>query len=766
MCHVPRMVAAGSNLLIGREGYLQRIEGFLGDAPAGCGILLLEGEAGIGKTVLWRAGIERARGVGFRVLEARPAAPERELSFAVLGDLLSAAYGEIGGLPAPQRRALRIALLLEEAEGEAPEQRAVGAALRGLLRRLTDEQPLLVALDDLQWIDAPSAAAMQFALRRLEDEPVRVLATSRPEGTLLALDGAERIEVEPLRLEELDQLVRDRLGSRFLRPTLRQLERASGGNPFYALEIAASLLRSGRPLEPGEPLPIPSRLRDVVRDRLSLLSPDARAAALAAAALAQPTVACVRQASSGGLSALSEAVAAGVLERRGETLRFTHPLLASSLYEETSGDERRDLHSRLAELVGDPEERARHLAEAAEGPGEPVAAALEAAAASVARRGAADAAARLAKQAVELTPTDRRAEAHRRTVALGRYSVAAGDPAHAEALLERHFDLAQPGRERAEVELELGSARLATRGIAAAQECYTRALQELENSDDLELRTMVLIELAAMEHAHHVRGTRDDHAGASASEEAVELAEKLGRPGLLSRALGIHAKILILAGEPPPEVYWRQALEVEQESGELHYDGPTAAYGQAAFMRGDLKTIRDAVQQLAASMRRRGDPRLPEVLLGLSEGGRVAGDCDVAARYAQEAHDLVVQTGRESLEPVCLLYKARAALPRGDLGLARADAEQARALVERLPRTDVGRLDVEAVATPYSVKSPPCRASTSRPTTGTRRPSRPTDDSAHLPITRLRRASPPTSSAWSPSVRSIRRPGSSSGSSS
>ena len=203
------MGVAGS-ALIGRNEELARLEAFVEGTADGPPRLLLEGEAGIGKTTLWRAGVERAHELGFRVLESRPAAPERELSFAALGDLLSGTHDEIGDLPAPQRRALRVALLLEEAEGEPTDQRAVAAALLGLLRRLTADEPLVIALDDIQWLDSPSSGALQFAFRRLDNEPVRVLATSRlrAEATTMSFDDAERMEVGGLPLKALGQLVR------------------------------------------------------------------------------------------------------------------------------------------------------------------------------------------------------------------------------------------------------------------------------------------------------------------------------------------------------------------------------------------------------------------------------------------------------------------------------------------------------------------------------------------------------------------------------
>lgn len=665
--------------VFGREQELARAYSFLEDSGEGFGVLLLEGEAGIGKTTVWRAGVERARELGFRVLEARPAAPERELSFAALGDLLAAMQDAIGSLPGPQRRALRIALVLEDAEGEPADDRVIAVAVLELLRRVASEQPLLVALDDIQWLDPPSMSALQFALRRLDKEPIRTLATSRPDADASAFgfDGAKRITVGPLPLQALDQLVSTRLGARFLRPMLRQLEEASGGNPFYALEIAAGLLRSGRRLEPGEPLPIPVSLRELVRDRLAILTPAARQAALATAALAQPTVAAVDEAVCGDPGAVSEAVAAGVLDRDGETLRFTHPLLASTLYEDSPLGERWELHRRLAGIVVAPEERARHLAEAADGPDEELSSALEAAAASLVARGARDTGARLAKQALELTPSGWRPDAHRRRLEWARYTLAAGDPHRAEALLEDHLELAKPGRERAEVALELGKARLATRGSWAARAGYERALRELEGTDEAELRTMVLIELAGTD-LDEMRWDSD------ASQQAVALAEKVGKADLLARALGMHALMLVFLGRPPPEKYWRRALEVEKEVGELRFCGPAYADIFAAFLRGDGRTAAKRAEQVAASMRRRGDSMLPAGLLVMTAAAREHGDWDTAARCAQEAHDLVVQTGQESLEHICLLSKAELALLRGDLDASRHYVEEAMVLFERL----------------------------------------------------------------------------------
>jgi DNA-binding NarL/FixJ family response regulator len=678
---------ARSRGLVGREAELDRVVAFLDGGGDGPRKLLLRGDPGIGKTTLWRAGVEEAVARGFRVLQARPAAAERDLSFAGLGDLLADAQDEIGGLPAPQRRALRIALLLDEAEGDPPEQRAIATALTELLRRLSLEQPVLVALDDAQWLDAPSGAALDFALRRVGDAPARVLATARVDAaTQIGFVEGERALIGSFTLDELDTLLRERLGARFLRPVLRQIEEASGGNPFYALELAASLLRSGEQLAPGERLPIPTHLRGVVADRLDGLTPGAREATLATAALAQPTTGAVRAAIADGGAAIAEAVSAGVLQREGESLRFTHPLFAASVYEDTTADDRKAMHRRLASVVTDPEERARQLAEGADGPDATISAFVEAAAARVAARGAPDAAVRLARRAVELTPADRRNALHKRRLDCARYSFAAGDPRHAEALIEQQLAVAGAGRERAEAEFQLGQIRAETEGLDAARVCYEHALEQLDEDDEPELQAMILVQLAAI-----------PGAGLETSERALALAEWLTKPDLVARALGAHGLNLTLHGRPPPEEFWQRALDLENETGELRYDGPTSLYCYVAFLRGDHKTAAEHGPRVTASMQKRGDPRLADALLDMSEQARLSGDLDAASRYADEAYDLVIQTGREALTPQCLLWKARAALPRGDLESARRWTEQALTLAEPLPPGDARRLVTHAL---------------------------------------------------------------------
>jgi DNA-binding CsgD family transcriptional regulator len=662
---------AQAQALVGRERELDQVFAFF-SAEDGSGKLVLEGEAGIGKTTLWRAGLDEARRRGFRVLDARPAAAERELSFAALGDLLRDLDDAIGALPAPQRRALRIALLIDEAKGEPPEQRTIAVAVTELFHRLADQAPLVVAIDDAHWLDAPSAAALDFAVRRSAGGKVRLFATSREP---VSFADADRLLVGPLSVDEVAELVRTRLEARLLRPAIRQLASASGGNPFYALELAAELVRSGRTIEPGGRLPVPTHLRSVVAARVATLSPQAHDAALATAALAQPTAGVVEAVT--GEDAVAEAVASGLLERNGDTLRFAHPLFAASVYDDAAEHERKAMHKRLAQVVTEPEERARQLAEAADGRDASIATFLEAAAARAVGRGAPDAGVRLAKLAVDLTPPDRRTALHKRRLDLARYSFAAGDPRHAQDLLQRQLHGAEPGRERAEVALELGRAVLATRGAAAATPHYDRALAEVEGSDELELQALVLTELANV----HLADMQTD---SDASARAIALAEKGWNQELLAKALGIHGATMAWRDEPLPSEYWQRALEVEDSTGQRRWAGPAYAYALMLMFELEYDQATRLFLEVAASMRRRGDPMLHSVLLLLGDMARNSGRWDEAMEYVGEAHDVAVQTGRQSAEPECLAAKARLAMLRGEVDLARGLAGEARAAYERI----------------------------------------------------------------------------------
>src|SRR5688572_27372580 len=239
-----------STELVGREEELRRVELFLEAARHAPRALVIEGEAGAGKTSIWEAALTAAQRAGTLTLAARPAEAETSFAYAALGDLLRNRLDAVAELPSRQRRALEVALRLDDERDDAPDQQSVALAVLAVLRQLAQPRPLLVAIDDVQWLDAASASVLRYAVRRLDAGPVGLLAVWRiqPGAPVpLELDRAptaerlERVALSPLSLGAVQHLIQDRLGFLPPRPVLRRLHELSGGNPFFALELARAL---------------------------------------------------------------------------------------------------------------------------------------------------------------------------------------------------------------------------------------------------------------------------------------------------------------------------------------------------------------------------------------------------------------------------------------------------------------------------------------------------------------------------------------------
>ena len=278
----------GTADVIGRAEELQAVERFLEQSSHGLASLLIDGEAGIGKTSLVRASLRSARSHGERILRSAPAESERTLTLGGLTDVLAeVGADDLAPLPAVQRHALEIALLRAAPSGQLPDQRTLSVATASLLRVLATESTVLLAIDDAQWLDEGSASILAYAIRRLVDRPVGVLLAVRgtpTERTLELIAGVpperrERLHVGPMPLAALHQLFLARFGRSFPRLVLVRIEAASGGNPFYALEIARSLAESPTVPTPAEPLGIPKTLSALTEGRIAALPAPTRGGA-------------------------------------------------------------------------------------------------------------------------------------------------------------------------------------------------------------------------------------------------------------------------------------------------------------------------------------------------------------------------------------------------------------------------------------------------------------------------------------------------------
>jgi len=665
-------VAVGA---VGRDEELARIDSFLNGDEAGTSALALEGEAGIGKTTLWLAGVERARERGLRVLVARPAEAERELSFATLGDLLSDVGDRIRTLPAPQRRPLARALLQEDARGVPVDPRAVAVALVATLKAMARDQPLLVAIDDVQWADAATAAALSFALRRAVEEPVTALFARRTgHGVALSgmtLDpmlGAEHVVVGPLSLGAIRRLLRDRLDATFARPILRRIHERSGGNPFFALELARALSMRGGLVSIHDELPVPEDLERLVGDRLHALPVELREPLATVAALGEPTLALV------DLGLLEPAFAAGVLVLEGERVRFEHPLLAAAAYSALPPQRRRALHRRLAGLVDD-ESRARHLALGAEGPDPGLAAMLDAAALQARLRGAPDAAAELAELALELGGDDDPDAAARRIATAAEYRIVAGDVERARTMLDAALAVGTVGSARSRLLLQ--RARFAGDPVDESIAWLHEALSGAVGHPALEAE----IALTLAQATTNLRRLSDAEPYA---RRALDLAEHVDDPTLLARALFALGHNQFWRGRGFPAALMERALELDPLCESLPVSArPITQFAFTCIFAGDLDRARGLLERARRIGYERADSSVHVVLWNLTTLDWLTEDWNRALELAHEICELGADTEYDSIIATgfggCAVIHAHL----GDEELARRFAAEAAALEPR-----------------------------------------------------------------------------------
>ena len=667
--------------VFGREAELSEVAAVLAAARHGLAALVLEADPGVGKTCVWRKGIAFAHDAGYRVLTCRAAPAEARLSFAALGDLLAPVEpAAFEALPDPQRRALDAALLRAEGPGGAPDPRAIGTGVVSLLQGLAAASPVLLAIDDLQWLDQPSARALAFALRRLESHPIAVIATARrgerdgEQGVLPPDDERVRtLRLGPLSLGALYRVVEHELGHGLPRPLLVRIERAAGGNPFYVLQIARALETEGMPAA-GHALPVPEDLRELVARRLKKLPRRTQAALLRVSALARPTIALVDPAD------LAPAEEAGVVRvGAGGRIELAHPLFAGAVYAAASHERRRRLHAELAEIVRDVEERARHLMlmRAGDEPDAHVAEVLHEAGEHALRRGAVEVAADLEEHSARRTPAAQADLRSQRLLRAARHHLKAGDPARSRRLCESVVEDTPRGPARAHALGLLAEATAAERPQAAVpllEEALGCVGDDADHAARLEIALGVVLiaafDLPGADH-HLVR--------------AVELAERAGDPELIANALATKVLTGLLLGQGLDDVALDRALELEDLDREVPFQMRASTNAAVVYeFTGRLDRARELFVVLRDRLVARGDEGdLPWVLAHLAATTSLSGAPEAAEREASDAVRVATLTGAEVFRAFALTVRALVRAQRGDADGARADGEEGLAVCER-----------------------------------------------------------------------------------
>lgn len=556
--------------LVGREAVLEQVRSWIDRLASGSSGLRITGEPGIGKTSVWSAATELAAASGARVLAARPVQAELPLGHAGLGDVLGPVAAEVlPHLPEPQSRALAAALSLD-VEPEPGDPLLVGRATVTALRLLADRSPVVIAVDDVQWLDLASARALAFAARRVRDLPVGfavALRSGHPDPLGMADAFGDRlveIELAGLSLGALGRLLRASADPDIARHLLVRIHARSAGNPFFALQLARAGDRA-----------LPQTLTELVRRQL-----------VAVAGVGQPVIELVAVLGPLPISTLVDSagldacVRAGLLvEERGE-VRFAHPLLAAGAYEHIPPGRRRALHRAAARKAGSLEERARHLALAATGPDAGTADILDRAARAARDRGAPETAIELVGQAIRLTPPTDADDRDRRKMEQADYLVLAADGPSAKVLVDQI--LAGPARGTIRVRA------LSMRGLletdpAAAVARLEAAVAEPDSDPALAARALTQLAwqrgawLGDLEPA-----LREAHAALSA-------AEAISDPSTLVAALTTAGLLSSLAGRPGAADDFRRAVEItEQDPLAAGDHSPRVAFAHERWWRGQF----------------------------------------------------------------------------------------------------------------------------------------------------------------------------------
>ncbi|MEU4092475.1 AAA family ATPase [Streptomyces sp. NPDC026673] len=634
--------------VIGRGDVLARARGHLAQG----GSLLLYGPAGIGKSTVLRALAEECGGEP-TVLRCSATESESHLPFLALVDLLGLVAEQVSdSLPPPQRAALESALT---GRGESSLQRdglALRLAVLSVLRALAAGGPVVIVVDDLQWMDPASAEMLAFAARRVAGLPVRVLGAVRTDADpqdehdrhlRLFPQDTLTLRVTPLSRPEVSELL-DRRGHTGLpRAVVRDIHSTSGGNPLFALELGRALAENRTPPRPGEPLPVPTSLRALVLHRLEMLSAETRRTLLMASAGARPTLTTLR--SAGRANAESEtAVAASLglveMDHHDGTgpVRFAHPLISAALYAEATPEERRSAHAALAAVAGDPIERARHLALATTGKDERVAASLAEAADEARARGAPSVAAQLGLLAAGHTPLGSEPTADERRLRAAEDALIAAEPELARATAREVLEAATVPADRVRAWIVVIDS--VGQALSEVDDVFPQALADA--GDDPRLQGLVRYQIAwralvdGQMHEARAEAARSAALAARAGDRRTELL-----------ALSFKALNETTMGHPDAAATLALAsAEPQDPDVAMNHNGPVYIRSRYLLMSDQLDDARTALTWLAGEARQRGAVETEVYSVrSLAEIELRSGRCRTALDLARESLRLAEDIG-------------------------------------------------------------------------------------------------------------------------
>jgi DNA-binding CsgD family transcriptional regulator/nucleoside-triphosphatase THEP1 len=535
----------------------------MAERPSG---LVIDGEAGIGKTTLWSAAVQQARERRFRVFSTRTSQAESARPYAVVADVINeVGCTALAGLPEIQRMAMDRVLRRSVGGNPRSDHRVVATTVLSILERLAVESPVLIAIDDVQWMDASSKSVLAFVARRL-DRRTGLLVTegsgsdnSDTTASWLQLarqDGMERIRLGPLSLGGLHTLIIGRLGHSLPRPTMVQIAEISHGNPSYALELA----RAGNIQSPSAESILPTPLAELMRDRIGQLDGDVRDVLLAAACVADPTVDLLAQATGNTAARTIELLEPvedkGIIGIRGNRVRFSHQLLARGIYDDAGPARRRRMHRTLADVESLPEPKAKHLALATVGSDSATLHALDTAEDVARTRGAPASAAELVDLAIRLG-----GDTPERRIRSAAHHFQAGNAGPVRTVLESTVSQLPSGPLRATAVNLLAEMCMYNNSFVHAAELLRGAEDDAATDRAVLVQSLLLLSFAQM-------NTGDYDESLHYALHAATLAEELDLPALTSQARAMWVTAGLVRGHGVDKPSLRAALELE----DLHLD--------------------------------------------------------------------------------------------------------------------------------------------------------------------------------------------------